>query len=791
MAFLTTLRKIGGIATAGVAVAATGWIICEEYQKSNGLFSRSASTPTTASRVLKTHSFDEATTPSSTVTARTAVKRRCLESEAHKCFGRAKRARLATVQTRDAQGSSHHPESSDEVAPSVISEACIPNNDPDAVYKNDVNDIVTAEHGVIDDDHKVDSDSAGTDEFEDQSEEEETMEKVYGGEIMMEQPTEGQKHTTYDVDRHVGEEEDNKEDENDKEEEDEEEEDPLEQFRPVMAELDLGKLQQAALMVRLHMLQTQSGQQFDLDRLLEMSCKLCPEPMFGAFNLVYRITFSDGTVWAARVPGNGTLRHFKELDAKRMNCEYWTMRHIKANALIPIPEVYHWETTHRVGAPFALMSWVQGVPLYKVWEEASDEQRLDVLSNIAGYMSQFHKLSYDRLGMLNFDAEGNIEKVGGEIGPDNHGQIREYEPHRTLMEALHTMSKAMEDEEMHDSYRSFVALLRLAVESIPDYLGKEQRFALSPPDFNYNNIVVDPDSNNQITGFIDWDGVHAEASSAGYACYPSWITRDWDPVIYDYNEDSEAPGVDDYGTEDSPAMLSKYRQHYASEFAKLAADFDGYDPRMTRLSHMIDAVCIALTNGFCRPQIVEKLLEHAFNGTPPFELSEYADDFEASNASEKDAMVKVAFATMWHAEWEKPVESKEGCELSDTDSLMTVTTADSGSDTSSNMSSQEVEQFCETAKGPDLTSTSHEEQYRQALNLQDQQRSAPTKRLQPLQVFGRSTPVELESCRVGMFSTDSKPQPRRKTWDEELRQMLKQLDSDTLTSEKATSVYST
>lgn len=43
-------------------------------------------------------------------------------------------------------------------------------------------------------------------------------------------------------------------------------------------------------------------------------------------------------------------------------------------------------------------------------------------------------------------------------------------------------------------------------------------------------FLVDDDAN--VTAFIDWDGVDTSPSSMGFAAYPSWITRDWDPAMY-------------------------------------------------------------------------------------------------------------------------------------------------------------------------------------------------------------------------------------------------------------------
>lgn len=477
--------------------------------------------------------------------------------------------------------------------------------------------------------------------------------------------------------------------------EDGEDEDDLELFRPVMAALNLSRVEQFALLLRLHQMQCQSDNPFILTSMLDFSCKVAQEPMSGAFNLAYQLTFSDGVVWIARIPGHGTRDRFGDLDAKKMDAEYQTMRHIKANTSVPIPEVFHWETSCKsIGAPFALMSFVHGQALSEVWDmKLSEQQRLNILSNVAQAMVQFSKLSFDQKGMLAFDHDGNVEGVGQEIQMEPQNFMPWYEtkaqgPYDTMTEALADSMAEAETEDLHIHQRSDVRLLRLALDSIPEYLIHESRFTVTPCDLSYQNVFVDP-VDHRITGLIDWDSVGTEGSCSGYARYPSWITRDWDPIMYDYNAEALERGEESF--DQSPETLSKYRQHYAAAFEKVASELkvDGYDPRMTRLSHIMEAFLNALTNCTSRPLVMEKLLDHAFKGKVPFTKMEYANDFEAGDTSEKDALVEGAFATMWHTEWEESSNTGNDCKLSDTKSLTKVAAANRGSNASSNMSKQE------------------------------------------------------------------------------------------------------
>ncbi|KAI1067788.1 hypothetical protein LB507_010501 [Fusarium sp. FIESC RH6] len=72
-------------------------------------------------------------------------------------------------------------------------------------------------------------------------------------------------------------------------------------------------------------------------------------------------------------------------------------------------------------------------------------------------------------------------------------------------------------------------MLEALVQSSPN-LNSHSRFVLFPPEFDSQNILVGPESGN-IVGLIDWDLCHTMPPHMGYARYPGFITRDWDPLI--------------------------------------------------------------------------------------------------------------------------------------------------------------------------------------------------------------------------------------------------------------------
>jgi hypothetical protein len=87
------------------------------------------------------------------------------------------------------------------------------------------------------------------------------------------------------------------------------------------------------------------------------------------------------------------------------------------------------------------------------------------------------------------------------------------------------------------SVMSHLQLLRTFAGMIPDPAFDGAPFFLSHPDFGYQNILVDAEGN--VTGIIDWDDVTVGPRQSAFARYPSWITRDWDPLMYSYREAPE------------------------------------------------------------------------------------------------------------------------------------------------------------------------------------------------------------------------------------------------------------
>jgi hypothetical protein len=378
--------------------------------------------------------------------------------------------------------------------------------------------------------------------------------------------------------------------------------------------------------------------------------------------LIYVLLFSDGVKWIARFPGSGVAA-FGPLERQRMTADLQTMRLIRAATTIPVPEVFAWSTTAAggVGAPYALMAFIPGWPVAKRWFDpawTASTKRLTLLHNLAAEMAKLLALRFDRIGALAFDDNGGFVGVAESV--DTHlaldgshfapgaestwGRAVAHGPHDT------TRAYLLDDWDDDDTGSSSVAawqkaelaLVHLAIDSIPPALTPDDHFYLSPPDFDAQNVFVDDDG--AVTGIIDWDAVQTAPLIGACARYPAWITRDWDPVVYRWPASA---------TENSPAELSRFRRAYADAFAALGRPPAPLDaPDVTRLSHVFEAVALAAHSRFCRTGIVLKLLDHAFCGAVPFALGDFCDAYLASTAGEWMSQVRSAFGRMWRAEWD-------------------------------------------------------------------------------------------------------------------------------------------
>ncbi|KAI1375091.1 kinase-like protein [Hypoxylon crocopeplum] len=325
----------------------------------------------------------------------------------------------------------------------------------------------------------------------------------------------------------------------------------------------------------------------------------------GSYNIVHIIQVDDIKV-VIRIPATGWASGKTEAAAHALESQVATMRLIRERTTVPVPEVYDFDTTdnNEIGAPYMCMSFVSGKRVSHVWFEdpnsmSREEFRLKILKNLSQIMAQFSCLTFDKIGSIIGKDAGSIT-----LGPcydscensDGTFQIVSSGPFDSTSAYLKTH---FEKSKLKDTYATAEEkVMQIAMPHSP-ITGSQNGFVLCHPDFNPQNVMVDEHGN--VTGLIDWDLVQTIPRCVGYALYPSWITRDWDPLLYGW------PHMPD--SEDSPETLERYRAYYNEELDKVL-NRQG-DWKFTEKSHITQAVWIATLSSRNRLEICRKLVQEA------------------------------------------------------------------------------------------------------------------------------------------------------------------------------------
>lgn len=153
-------------------------------------------------------------------------------------------------------------------------------------------------------------------------------------------------------------------------------------------------------------------------------------------------------------------------------------------------------------------------------------------------------------------------------------------------------------------------LLRQLITWIPSTPNDTHPFVLAYPDFDVQNFLVSADT-GELLGIIDWDGVSAVPRTVGNERYPGWLTRDWDPAMYGYEESMDA-GVEPDGVwEDSPACLARWREVYEGTMTGYVAERRGGGESRVgfcRMSLITENLAIAACDVRCRDAILRKIV---------------------------------------------------------------------------------------------------------------------------------------------------------------------------------------
>ncbi|KAF7552709.1 hypothetical protein G7Z17_g4120 [Cylindrodendrum hubeiense] len=426
-----------------------------------------------------------------------------------------------------------------------------------------------------------------------------------------------------------------------------EDDDSLEDFADVLATVNLELLPELGATVRQR-----------LDSGVEHEHPVVGKPMNGSYNILFPLDFGDGIRWLLKIPINGVEGKWDQMSAASLTAEANTMRMLKRDTTIPLPEVFDFSSTteNKIGCPYILMSHVSGLPLYDVWfghhlsgvdPETLRLRRIRILDGIASAMVQLEPYSFETGGSPLFDLDGFSVGVGPMRQLDQQAML----DRRCIHEDASCDPLYAEKAPISDPEKFYTFLLNLHAKSNPSNAGENallnqmiswipepnslKPFVLAHPDFDVQNILVSEDG--QIEGIIDWDGVVAVPRSIGNERYPGWLTRDWDPLMYGY-EESMDEGVEPAGLwEDSPDTLKYYRAVYRQSILK-AKGCDKLSLGTTRMSLIAENLAIAADDPACRIHILLKMVGGIFGIIDDEAVLKCFDLIEAFTEDEVDEL---------------------------------------------------------------------------------------------------------------------------------------------------------
>ena len=422
--------------------------------------------------------------------------------------------------------------------------------------------------------------------------------------------------------------------------------DELDSFRPLLSHLRLEQLPELAISLKTTLL----GADFSTGTSSPLTCTVNPQPLIGAYNILYRATFSDSTTWIFKIPCIGYLPEWSEMSARKLRSEAHTMIFIRKHTEIPVPEVYAFDSGlgNVINAPYIAMECIDGINMSKKWystaggdeqwsEEQLEERRVGWLQAAAEFLFELGKFGFDKCGMLDFKDNRNgpigisplcVSDMGAEkqlqecsVGPvpPKFVEIGPFLDTKSYLLGL------LDLQPPGSHTMGMQRILRHLINWIPESVANAQlrpdghRFVLCHPDFGLQNIMISNDSDCRILSIVDWDGVATSPLCLGNERYPPWLTRDWDPLVYQY--DAENPENNEL--ENAPKDLHRYREIYATHMQRLV----GCEREaLTRFSHIYESLEIAAGNIYSFVGIVDLLCEKCIEASRQEGLAEEDDD---------------------------------------------------------------------------------------------------------------------------------------------------------------------
>ncbi|KAL4785991.1 kinase-like domain-containing protein [Aspergillus varians] len=315
----------------------------------------------------------------------------------------------------------------------------------------------------------------------------------------------------------------------------------------------------------------------------------------GMFNKAFLLSMDNGREVVAKVPNpNAGVAHFTTAS------EVATMDFARKVLESPAPRVYTWNSqadSHPVGAEFIIMDKTEGVPLSQVWATMTLPQKLQVLLAITRLQKRWLSVSFSHYGSLYY--AGDVQSPTGyhyvndgkavkdsefAIGPatgrdwfdaGRSGLDIERGPWDSLQQYLQSVgareTKAINSLNAPKQIALFCGpklyqpdaekkLTTLAwYQQIVDALIPKDtaitKAYLWHDDLHDDNIFVDPQNPEKITGIIDWQSCHI---SPLFNHHPDPAFLDWDGLEPETLDLAPSPKLSGLSPEERSAALREY-----------------------------------------------------------------------------------------------------------------------------------------------------------------------------------------------------------------------------------------
>ena len=405
--------------------------------------------------------------------------------------------------------------------------------------------------------------------------------------------------------------------------------DPLEKFAPVLANLVAERIQDYASYIR----RSRIGfKQYEVTPW-SFECTMSLKPLYGSYNILFRLIFGDNVEWVLKVPSAGHAECWDDMAARTLRTEVSTMRFLRRSGL-PIPAVYSFDASmdNALGCPFILMEYIDGRPLYDgkssllstLWwglerrtpltrltgrhvlqvsvfsadlgkiigwlndtmsKETQEQFRQRTLQTLAVSMTQLGGLRFSRAGSLVYDENNKRCTFGPTRVTDFVAMSNRYSKW-----ALKT--EEPDDEDLFCELGPFNNEAHYFQSKLDRHRWPEDKFGQGlynllqlfvrwlPQDISENPFVISHpdldlqnvlvDKSGAVVGIIDWDGVATVPRSIGCG-YPLWLTCGWDPLSYAHRSGSGQPDLDHNRRIPTPKELKHYRKMYTRFLEELAA----------------------------------------------------------------------------------------------------------------------------------------------------------------------------------------------------------------------------